>query len=347
MAIYLIMFGLPLVFSFYASRFERNLDNFIWTLVGIFYVIVIGFRHEIGVDWEAYKVHYNSVLDVPYFEALETTDPAYASLNWLIGMLGGEVYTVNLICAVIFIYGLIRFCRIQKAPWIALLIAQPVLIVIVGMSYTRQSAAVGLELLALVWIINGNNRKFVMYMIAAALFHKTVIFLLPLVVLVSNKNRVVLLLSILMLGIGLGYVLVADSLSDSLDLYVVQKLSSDGGIYRVALNFLPASLIFIYGNRKLASSNERNLWRSFAVLSFLLVPLINIAPTATDRLVMYLTPIQIFVFSNIQGWFKSSFTRFYILAFVILFYTVLLLVWLSFGNYTEYWVPYKMYFLDS
>jgi len=347
MAIYLIMFAIPLFFSFYASKLEKDLDNFIWAVVGIFYVLIIGLRYEIGVDWEAYKVHYNLVSGVPFGEAIETTDSAYAALNWISALIGGEVYFVNIVCASIFMYGLIKFCRMQNAPWIALLIAQPVLIVIVAMSYTRQSAALGFEMIALVGLLSGSNRKFIIYIIVAALFHKTIIFLLPLVAVVSNKNKTLLSLSILFVGFGLGYVLFEDNLGNSVEVYVVQKMSSDGTIYRVALNFLPAILIFIFANSKLTNKIERNLWLSYAVLSFLLFPLIYVASTATDRLVMYLTPIQIFAFSNVHTWFKSSFTRFYILAYVIIFYIVLLLVWLSFGNYTEYWVPYKMHFFDD
>jgi hypothetical protein len=343
MTIYLIMFALPLFFSFYASRFEKNLENLVWLLVGILYVFIIGLRHEIGVDWEAYKVHYDSIADSPLLEALQATDPAYAFINWTIAKINGEVYTVNFICAIIFIFGLIKFCRSMPAPWMAMLIAQPILIIIVGMSYTRQSAAVGFELLALVAIMKGNNRLFILNIICGALFHKTAIFLLPIVAVVSNKNRILMILSIIALGIGFAYVLIADNIDDTIELYVVQKLSSDGGLYRIALNILPAILIFIYAKRKLAEKAHRNLWRSFAVLSFLLFPLISVAPTATDRLVMYLTPIQIFVFSNIQGWFKSNFTKFYLLAFIVTFYTLLLIVWLSFGNYKEYWVPYRMF----
>jgi hypothetical protein len=342
MGVYLLMFALPLFFSFYSSRFEKRLDNFVWFLVGMLYVILIGLRDQIGVDWEAYKVHYDTIAGAPFLEALQLTDPAYAFLNWILALIDGQVYTVNLICAFIFIYGLIKFCRIQAAPWMALLIAQPVLIIIVGMSYTRQSAAVGFELLALVALIRGNNRLFIINLIMGALFHKTAIFLLPIVAIVSNKNRGLMILSIIGLAIGFGYVLIADNIDDTVELYIVQKLTSDGGIYRIALNVFPAILIFIYAKRKIESKAHRNLWRSFAVLSFLLFPLINIAPTATDRLVMYLTPIQIYVFSNIQSWFKSNFAKFYLLAFVITFYTVLLIVWLSFGNYKEYWVPYHM-----
>ena len=45
--------------------------------------------------------------------------------------------------AVPFTYGLFRICRQQPNPWLALVVATPFLIIVVGMGYTRQAAAMG------------------------------------------------------------------------------------------------------------------------------------------------------------------------------------------------------------
>jgi hypothetical protein len=337
------MFIIPLFLSFYGKMFDRKLDNLIWCAVAIFYVLIIGFRQEIGVDWEAYKKHYDLVVNVPLSEALLTTDPAYAFLNWVCALVGGQVYLVNFVCALLFVYGLVKFCRQQQMPWVAFLVAQPILIFIVGMGYTRQSVAVGFELLALVAISKKNNKLFIFHIIIAALFHKTAIFLLPLIAIVSNKNKFLMLVAVLIFGVGLGLVLIVEQYEALVELYVEQKLSSDGGIYRIALNIIPAVLIFIFANKKIKRVEDRNLWKSFAVLSFLLFPLINITPTATDRLVIYLIPIQLYVFSNAANWFENRTFRLLVLIGVILFYAVLMLVWLTFGSYREFWVPYRIF----
>lgn len=337
------MFIVPLFLSFYGRMFDRKLDNLIWFVVAVFYVLIIGLRQEIGVDWEAYKRHYDLVVNVPLDEALLTTDPAYAFLNWVVALIGGQVYLVNFICAILFITGLVKFCRKQQMPWLAFLVAQPVLIFIIGMSYTRQSVAVGFELMALVAISEKNNRLFIFNILVAALFHKTAIFLMPLVAIVSNKNKFLMILAILFLGLGLGVMLIAEQYEALLDLYVEQKLTSDGGIYRIALNIVPAVLVMVFANAKLKKVAERNLWKALAVLSFLLFPLIIIAPTATDRLAVYLTPIQLYVFSNAPNWFDNRFARFFFLSGVVLFYALLMLVWLTFGSYRSSWVPYRIF----
>lgn len=337
------MFIVPLFLSFYGKMFERKLDNLIWFVVAVFYILIIGLRNEIGVDWEAYNKLYNITRNVPLSEALLTTDPAYAFLNWIVALIGGKVYLVNFICAIIFISGLVTFCRAQQMPWLAFLVAQPVLIFIVGMSYTRQSVAVGFELMALIAISNKQNKLFIFHVIMATLFHKTAIFLLPLIAFVSNKNRVLMIIAILFLVLGLGVMLIAEKYEAMLDLYVEQKLTSDGGIYRVILNIVPAILIFVFAKKKIKRPEERNLWKALAVLSFLLFPLINIAPTATDRLAIYLTPIQLYVFSNAPNWFENRYIRFIFLSGVVFFYGLLMLVWLSFGTYRDYWVPYRIF----
>ncbi len=44
--------------------------------------------------------------------------------------------------------GLVQFCRKQPLPWLALAVAAPFIIIVVGMGYTRQSVALGFILLS-------------------------------------------------------------------------------------------------------------------------------------------------------------------------------------------------------
>ena len=57
------------------------------------------------------------------------------------------------------------------------------------MGYSRQAIALGVELLAIIALLNGNNRKFIFYVLIAALFHKTAIILFPLAALMTNRNK--------------------------------------------------------------------------------------------------------------------------------------------------------------
>lgn len=343
MSVYILIFLLPLFFSLYSNKFDYKLKKLFWIFFGGILILLIGFRNEIGVDWEAYKRHYDITVNQPLLEVIFTSDIAYSSLNWFIALFSGKVYTVNFICSIVFVFGLIKFCRLQQSPGIAFIVSLPILILIVGMSYTRQGVAVGFEFLALLAIISGKNKKFILLIVFAALFHKSAIFLLTLVAFVSNKNKILMLLSVLFFGSVIAVLLLAQQYEALLELYYDQKLTSDGGLYRIALNILPAIIILFFSKNAKLKEQEYNLWRTLSFMSLILFPLITITPTATDRLFIYLIPIQIYCYSNINLWFKNKYTIFIFEFGIILFHFILMFVWLSFGSYREYWVPYRMF----
>lgn len=343
MTIYVLMFLIPLSFSLYSYNLDDKVKKLFWLVFGVLLILIIGLRHEIGVDWEAYKRHYDLTVNEKLQDIIFTSDIAYASLNWFIALFSGKVYTVNFLCSIIFVYGLISFCRKQQSPGIAFIVAIPILVLIVGMSYTRQSVAVGIELLALPAIISGNNKKFIILIIIASLFHFSAIFLLTLVAFVSIRNKVFIALGIFFLGGMVAVGLKFQTQEALIDLYYNQKLSSDGGIYRIALNLIPATLILFFLNKSKLKVQEFNLWQTLSIMSLMCFPLINIIPTATDRIFIYLIPVQIFVYSNLRLWFINKQMLFIAEFGVVLFQFVLMIVWLLFGNYNDSWVPYKMF----
>ena len=76
-------------------------------------------------------------------DALSKHEPLYMLTNWFASQVGQGIVLVNVICASIFSFGLVRYCRKQPFPWIGLLISFPVLIIMVSLGYTRQSAGIG------------------------------------------------------------------------------------------------------------------------------------------------------------------------------------------------------------
>ena len=117
--------------------------------VALFLVVLIGLREQVGGDWGNYLPYLDSIGPLSLLEALQETEPGYALLNWLGARSGGGVYLVNTICGALFTFGLLRFCRAQPRPWLALTLAVPYLITVVAMGYSRQGVAIGFEMLAL------------------------------------------------------------------------------------------------------------------------------------------------------------------------------------------------------
>ena len=126
MIVYWTMLVLPILFAMHPVRMDANLQRLMFWLAGIVTVVLIGYRHEVGGDWDRYisiyAYHKNTVLN---FSNFTSGDYAYETIHWFsLNYLNG-IYATNLICAAIFVYGLFKFCRTMPFPWLALFVSIP------------------------------------------------------------------------------------------------------------------------------------------------------------------------------------------------------------------------------
>lgn len=344
MTVYLAQFFSSLLLGISNKRFTTRLKNQVWIFFGFILSLIIGFRKEIGVDWEAYLRHFEITKNENLFQILFTSDFGYVIVNWVVSFIGGEIYWVNFICALIFCYGLLSFCKEQSNSSVALITAIPVLILIVGMSYTRQSVAVGFQLLGFTALINNNLRKCLIYFTLATLFHKSAIVLfLILPFFIRFKFKIII--SGLLVTIVLIFIKFGSQYSALLELYFYQKLSSDGGFYRILLNLIPAICILSFPRKYCFSKETSILLKVMSFAVFILLPIWFILPTATDRIFIYLIPLQIVFWSNLKYWFRLKSLIFLMNLGIICSYLILMIIWLIYGNYSDYWIPYKTYLL--
>ena len=100
-----------------------------------------------------------------------------------------------MICAAIFVWGLMRFAEAQERPWLAVVVAIPYLVIVVAIGYTRQGVSIGLIMAGLAsYVHKGSVLRFAAYVALAATFHKTAVVALPLVALANERGRAVNLL---------------------------------------------------------------------------------------------------------------------------------------------------------
>ena len=145
---YWFLFALPAFFAMTHLKEERLNPYHGWTwdwyLIFLIMAIMIGFRYQVGGDWDQYENQssaYNDLSDV-----LRSKESGYALLNALSLYFGG-IFFVNFICGVMFSYGLAIFCRTLPFPWIGMIVAIPYLVMVVAMGYSRQGVAIGLFML--------------------------------------------------------------------------------------------------------------------------------------------------------------------------------------------------------
>ena len=242
--------------------------------------------------------------------------------------------------------GVVAFCRQQPRPWLALAVAVPYMIIVVGMGYSRQAVALGLAMLGLVGLARKNNLQFVLCVALAATFHKSAVLLVPLAVLATPRGR---LWTGLWVGISaavLYYLLLADSVDNLVTNYLDAEYQSEGAAVRIAMNTLPAVILLLFRKQFVWQPAERNLWLSMAVLALVSVAwlLVSSSSTAVDRVALYLIPLQLFVFARLPDMVgRGRGIRTWVIA-VVAYYAAVLFVWLNFATHSFAWVPYHSWF---
>jgi len=323
-------------------------SQFSWLLLTILFALAIGLRHEVGGDWLNYKA------DIEYFASLDllsaltqirTSDPAFGFLGWLSPELGDD-YFVNLVCGTFFTVGLISFCRNQPNPWLAFTVAVPYLVIVVAMGYTRQGVAIGLSMLGLVALSRERLFHFLLWIGAAAAFHKSAVILIPLAFFSSSQRKWSAILGVAIVG-SLAFILfLQEAVERLVSGYVSDGMESSGALIRVMMNALPSSLFLLWRRRFSLNGPDQSFWTWMSIGALLFIPALVFSPssTAVDRVALYWIPIQIFVWSRLPQAISVG-PRSERLArhSVVYFSLAVLLVWLLFAVNSFAWLPYKFY----
>ena len=313
----------------------------------IILVLLIGYRHEVGGDWQAYLIAVEKAAEKPILRyAWFGADQGYSLLNWLGANIGGGIYFVNTVCAALFCWGLFTYCRFQPRPELALMIAVPVLIIVIGMGYTRQAVGIGMGMIALIALQNGRFIRFLVFVILAALFHKTALILLPFGLFYGFKNRFIIILAILICSCFFFVLLVQEYVDVIIRAYIETQYESSGAAVRIAMNAIPALIFLIWRKRFRLTAKQQNFWTWMSCFALGLVVLMFISPssTAVDRIGFYWIPLQLMVWSHVPDVFGRRGKRNPFWVYVIAAYSAsVLFIWLLFSNHSELWLPYQFY----
>jgi|TARA_B110000438_G_scaffold281775_1_gene308233 hypothetical protein len=348
MSAYWFLFLLPGFLSLAGNRripndalgYNSSRFDLLWYLIVLILTIFIGFRYEVGGDWEGYLMVYDrsQLQDFSF-----ARDPGYLLIQWLAEYLGWGIIGVNVICALIFSIGLAIFCRSLPRPLLALAVSIPYLVIVVAMGYTRQGVALGLAMVALVALGRNKNLWFVFWMIIGVTMHKTAVLLLPLAAITATTNRAWTLFWIAIISIGAYYIFLIEMIEVLYKNYVEFASQSSGAAIRIAMSLIPGAIFLLFYKRFKIQKREKYLWLIFSlgsiVLAFLLISFSS-ASTAIDRLALYLLPLQLVVFSYLPDIFGKKYTT--IMLFLIVSYcSLIMFVWLNFASHAYLWVPYK------
>jgi len=238
------------------------------------------------------------------------------------------------------------FCMHQPRPWLALCVAAPYLVIVVGMGYTRQSAALGFIMLALTAISHGRLFQYCIWILVGATLHKTALIMLPLMVFGVKKHKIFILIAGTIFGLLLYYFFLIEVIAILTQNYIENEYDAAGALIRLLMNVIPATIFLSFRNRFALNATEKDFWTGVSVFALALLFLYFISPssTAVDRIGLYLIPLQLFVMSRLPDVFGTFGARNPIINYLIIMYSFLVLItWIFFSSNSESWIPYKSF----
>jgi hypothetical protein len=305
--------------------------------------LMVGLRWEIGPDWAAYSDIFNYTKLYSFGQAISHQDPGFMVLNWLLHQVHAPLWTLNLICGAIFVAGLTAFSQKQPNPWLAFLVAYPYLVIVVAMSGDRQSVALGVLFFALNAFERRQLFRSVLLIMIAALFHGSILLILPLCLLSYTRNGLQRALLLAVVAV-LGFYYFQDIFSVYARRYSSEKIQSTGVAYRLAMNAMSALIFLLFQRRFEFDEHLAKLWRniSLATLGLVLLLLVFPSSTAIDRFLLYLFPLQFVVLSRVPTIFTMNREPAGQITFLVIGYAALVQVtFLVFGTYASYYIPYR------
>lgn len=333
--------------SFFAASTllpQRRPGVVAWFMAFAILVLFVGLRHKVGMDWNNYLLMIQNASNGTLVESFDYAEPSFATLLWISARLGTGVYGTNLVVALIFFAGIFRFARSTPLPWVALTVAMPVLIVVVGMSANRQAAAIGVLLLLVSRWSDSSLKKRVAYTLVAASFHFSAIFFLMFAAM-GLKLRVEYKLVIgVLMGVAMVAFLQYSGGAEYYDQVYVSGQSeitySSGATQHVLLNGIPA-LFVLLAPRFRAQLLPTPLLVQMAWMSLLLIPLAFVFSAASGRMTLYLFPVSMYSLAALPGIFANPALRAAIRTAIGAIMVAILWIWLQYANSSSGHLPYN------
>ncbi len=352
MLVYWAMLIIPGMLSLAGNKpgdMERSSLRIGFVLVLIAFSIIIGLRFETGGDWFNYQVMLDDIGAADFRSSFSMTDPGFGVITWISAQLGLGLNGPTTFCGAVLMYGVVRFSRDLPDPWVAIMAAVPYLLIVVGMGYIRQGAAIGFILLALRQFERGNIFSFLLRVGLALLFHVSALCILPIAGIALLKRRKALLVPLTLLGVVAYIFLLQDRFDGLYSGYVESNYDSSGTFIRLIMNALPSVLYLVYGGSFTISVVSRQLWYILSIVSIAMVPMLFIlsSSTALDRIGLYFIPIQLYVFGHLAVAIGEDEKGERLIRFLIfLYYGAVLFTWLNYADNSYYWIPYKFLLLS-
>lgn len=318
-------------------------------LLIIFLTIFIGTRHQVGPDWDIYLNYPDRTANFSFWGNLFQKEGIFRIINWFFNGYETPIYFVNTICALIFSYCIIQFCKSLPNFWLAFNLNLPYIIFVVGMGLTRQAVALSLVMYGLIYLTKQKYSNFLISLLIAVGFHVSsiinIFFLFPLIRSKYIINRFIYFSFILVITIVFIQQFASFTISNYYQVYIQSiYYESEGAYIRILMNLFPAILFFILRNKILVNQNLKIQLYIQSIFIFILFFLLNLFPelsTPIDRIALYFSPLQIILFCYIvKSYFMNISPKLKKILITAYSFSIFM-VWFTFANNATHYLPYK------
>ena len=343
---YFAMIAIPSLFALAGVRRR----GFVLLAVFLLLWVFVGLRFKVGTDWDGYVRIYGVTKLRPVIQLIFDREPGSKLLMWVSYQVGGGLIMVNAVSALAFCWGVFAVAKRCVEPYIALVVAFPMLVVAFAMSATRQSLAMGIIFYLFATWDKRTTLGRVALVFLATLFHFSSLFVLIFVALAARMPLASRLVAAAFFGaiIGVVLILAPDAMNTYSDLYISgsRKLSAPGAWAQVGALAAAGLAYFVYRKPWLAVNGENQLYHNLAIAALLAVPMIYISSVGAYRFALFFWPMAMYVWAGLPALMGRSEARLLYRIAVISASTCLLWGWLTFANNAAGWLPYQNWLLQ-
>ena len=334
-----------LFFLRYVLKKDNLARNQIYYIILLLLFLFSSFRYQIGCDWSGY-----------YYMFLKTKNYEWSQINssnidifsfaifYLIHKLGLSYPYVNIIYGLVFFIGVHVLARRQLDPLGFLVLLFPILIINMPMSGMRQAAAIGVICIALSSFIDRRPGIFLFWVIIAIGFHSSAIIFLILLPFINGRyNNTRIIFSIFLFIPGLIFVLLTGTAQNAFKAYIISERESYGALFRVSSLMLSGLYFFIFVKKKWKRffPKDYNIINLGSLGMILLIMLVPISTTISDRFGYYFIPIQAMIFARLP-FFSFGLSQLLNTALPYVFLFILFITWtLTSVHFEKCYTPYN------
>lgn len=296
--IYDLIYG-GLLFCAAISRNSHDVRRFFYLLWLFALFIFVGFRFEVGCDWDGYKNIFEQLRYVDVSDAPQRREALFVLANMLLHRYDLEYPYINVICSFIFFFGFHRMAKREPDPYGILVLAFPILIINMPMSGIRQAAAIGIMCFAYNAFNDRRLIRFVFCVLVASAFHSSAVIFLVLAPFLRGgkltRRRIVIAVAII-LPVAARFIFTLDSFHEYSDNYTsVGSTVAAGAPFRTGLLALTGAWFLRSFRRdwQIRSIHDYKLVWLASIAMIAMFPISLYSSVIGDRFGYYLVPIQL------------------------------------------------------